>query len=359
MSLPWIKSEARHEQTMTIASVDRGNPVPPETAGAAGARAAGSAAALSLVSIVIPVLNEGANLRELIDRVEAALRPTQRPFELILVDDGSTDDSRSVLAELARDRPWLRPLLLIRNYGQSTALQAGFDHVRGDVVVTLDGDLQNEPAEIPRLLELLDADRSIDVVSGWRKQRQDHTWSRKLPSWVANRLISAVTGVRLHDYGCALKVYRRPILANVKLYGEMHRFIPALAVEAGARLLEAPVRHHPRTRGSSKYGIDRVFRVLLDLLWVKFMMRFLQRPLHAFGAVGSTLIAIGSILLLYLAVDKLVLGHPIGGRPLLLLGALLTLIGVQLLATGVLGELLTRVYHEPQGRRQYVLRDPE
>src|SRR5258706_8647178 len=215
LSLPWIKSEARHEQTMTIASVDRGKPVPPETAGAAGARAAGSAAALSLVSIVIPVLNEGANLRELIDRVEAALRPTQRPFELFLVDDGSTDDSRSVLAELARDRPWLRPLLLIRNYGQSTALQAGFDHVRGDVVVTLDGDLQNEPAEIPRLLELLDANRSIDVVSGWRKQRQDHTWSRKLPSWVANRLISAVDRVTLADYIGGLVVYRCPMLSNV------------------------------------------------------------------------------------------------------------------------------------------------
>ncbi|HEY4037611.1 MAG TPA: glycosyltransferase family 2 protein [Burkholderiaceae bacterium] len=311
-----------------------------------------------MVSIVIPVFNEGENLRELVDRVDAAMTPAQRAFELILVDDGSTDDSRAVLAQLAADRPWLRPLLLIRNYGQSTALQAGFDHVRGDRVVTLDGDLQNEPAEIPRLLEVLDADRSIDVVSGWRKQRQDRTWSRKVPSWIANRLISAVTGVRLHDYGCALKVYRRSVLANVKLYGELHRFIPALAVEAGARLLEVPVRHHPRTRGSSKYGIDRVFRVLLDLLWVKFMMRFLHRPLHAFGGVGSALMAVGLALLLYLAFDKLALGHPIGGRPLLLLGALLTLIGVQLLATGVLGELLTRVYHEPQGRRQYVLKDP-
>jgi glycosyltransferase involved in cell wall biosynthesis len=339
---------------MSIASLTRGGPTP-----AAGSGAAALSMVSTMVSIVIPVFNEGENLRELVARVEAAMTPAQRPFELILVDDGSTDDSRPVLAELARDRPWLRPLLLIRNYGQSTALQAGFDHVRGDLVVTLDGDLQNEPAEIPRLLELLDRDRSIDVVSGWRKQRQDRTWSRKVPSWIANRLISAVTGVRLHDYGCALKVYRRSVLVNVKLYGELHRFIPALAVEAGARLLEVPVRHHPRTRGSSNYGIDRVFRVLLDLLWVKFMMRFLHRPLHAFGAVGSALIAVGSGLLLYLAVDKLVFGHPIGGRPLLLLGALLTLIGVQLLATGVLGELLTRVYHEPQGRRQYVLKDPD
>jgi glycosyltransferase involved in cell wall biosynthesis len=345
---------------MTITNLQRGDPASADNDAGTPARAASGAAAKgSVVSIVIPVFNEGENLRELVARIDAAMTPTTRPFELILVDDGSTDDSRAVLAELGRDHSWLHPLLLIRNYGQSTALQAGFDHVRGDLVVTLDGDLQNEPAEIPRLLELLDRDRSVDVVSGWRKQRQDRTWSRKVPSWIANRLISAVTGVRLHDYGCALKVYRRSVLANVKLYGELHRFIPALAVEAGGRLLEVPVRHHPRTRGSSKYGIDRVFRVLLDLLWVTFMMRFLHRPLHAFGGVGSVLIAVGSVLLLYLAVDKLALGHPIGGRPLLLLGALLMLIGVQLLATGVLGELLTRVYHEPQGRRQYVLKDPD
>jgi glycosyltransferase involved in cell wall biosynthesis len=345
---------------MTIANLNRGDPVSADNdAGAAARAATGSAVKGSMVSIVIPVFNEGENVRELVARIDAAMTPTARPFELILVDDGSTDDSRAVLEELGRDRSWLRPLLLIRNYGQSTALQAGFDHARGELVVTLDGDLQNEPAEIPRLLELLDRDRSIDVISGWRKQRQDRTWSRKVPSWIANRLISAVTGVRLHDYGCALKVYRRSTLANVKLYGELHRFIPALAVEAGARLLEVPVLHHPRTRGSSKYGIDRVFRVLLDLLWVTFMMRFLHRPLHAFGAVGSVLIALGSSLLLYLAIDKLALGHPIGGRPLLLLGALLMLIGVQLLATGVLGELLTRVYHEPQGRRQYVLKGPD
>jgi glycosyltransferase involved in cell wall biosynthesis len=340
----------------SIASLDRGGDAVPDKDSQGGVRGAGLAAR-PMASIVIPVFNEGENLRELVARIDAAMTPTGRPFELILVDDGSTDDSQTVLAELARERNWLRPLMLIRNYGQSTALQAGFDHAAGELVVTLDGDLQNEPAEIPRLLELLDADRSVDVVSGWRKQRQDRTWSRKVPSWIANRLISSVTGVRLHDYGCALKVYRRPILANVKLYGELHRFIPALAVEAGARLLEVPVRHHPRTRGSSNYGIDRVFRVLLDLLWVKFMMRFLHRPLHAFGGVGSVLIAIGSVLLIYLAVDKLAFGHSIGGRPLLILGALLTLIGVQLLATGVLGELLTRVYHEPQGRRQYVLRD--
>ena len=311
------------------------------------------------VSIVIPVYNEHDSLRDLVDQIATALQPivaTGRSFELLMIDDGSSDGTRRVLAELAATRPWLRPLMLIRNYGQSTALQAGFDHAQGDYVVTLDGDLQNDPDEIPRLLAMLEADPKIDAVSGWRKYRQDRTLSRKLPSWLANRMISAVTGVRLHDYGCALKAYRRSIIDNLRLYGEMHRFIPALAVEAGARIIEVPVNHRPRTRGHSKYGIDRAVRVALDLLWVKFTMRFLQRPLHAFGGVGLVLLLPGFGILAWLAVEKLVFAHAIGGRPLLMLGVLMSLMGVQLLATGVLGELMTRIYHEPQGRRQYVLR---
>lgn len=311
------------------------------------------------LSVVIPVFNERDNLRELVDRIEAALAPLAVPargFEVLLVDDGSADGSRALLAQLAAARPWLRPLALIRNYGQSTALQAGFDHARGRFIATLDGDLQNEPGEIPRLLALLQSDPEIDAVSGWRRHRKDRAVSRRLPSWLANRLISAVTGVRLHDYGCALKVYRASIIDNLRLYGEMHRFIPALAVEAGARIVEVPVEHHPRVRGASKYGIDRAVRVALDLLWVKFAMRFLQRPLHAFGGVGLALLVPGLAVLGYLAFDKLVLGNSIGGRPLLLLGVLLALMGAQFLATGVIGELITRVYHEPQGHRQYVLR---
>lgn len=308
------------------------------------------------VSVVIPVYNEAENLEELVARVGAALSPTGLNFELILVNDGSSDDSRRILSALARQNAWLRPFSLIRNYGQSTALQAGFDHARGRRIVTLDGDLQNDPIEIPRLLRILDERPDVDVVSGWRKERQDSAWSRKLPSWLANRLISRVTGVRLNDYGCALKVYRRNIVENLRLYGETHRFIAALAVEAGAHMIEEPVLHHARTRGQSKYGIDRVFRVLLDLLWIKFSMRFLHRPLHAFGAVGFSLMSVGFLTLLYLTVLKLGFHQEIGGRPLLLFGALLTLVGVQLLATGVLGEILTRIYHEPQGRRQYVLR---
>jgi glycosyltransferase involved in cell wall biosynthesis len=308
------------------------------------------------VSIVIPVYNEEENIADLVHRVGHALEKSGHTFELICVDDGSRDGSAAVLAKLAESRPWLKPLYLIRNYGQSAALQAGFDAARGEIVVTLDGDLQNDPADIPRLLQLLDARPDVDVISGWRKDRQDRTLSRKIPSMIANRIISRVTGVELHDYGCALKLYRAQVIRDLKLYGELHRFIPALAAEVGAQIIEVPVQHHARTRGKSKYGIDRTFRVVLDLLWIKFLMRFLHRPMQAFGGVGLTLLSIGMLVLAYLAFDKLVLRHDIGGRPLLLLGVMLALIGVQLVATGLLGELLTRIYHEPQGRPQYLLR---
>jgi glycosyltransferase involved in cell wall biosynthesis len=308
------------------------------------------------VSVVIPVYNEAENVPDLVERVGTALSRSRRSFELICVDDGSRDDSAALLHELAATRPWLRPLFLIRNYGQSAALQAGFDHARGEIIVTLDGDLQNDPDDIPRLLDLLDERQDVDVISGWRKDRQDRAVSRKLPSMIANRIISKVTGVPLHDYGCALKLYRASVIGDLKLYGELHRFIPALAAEVGAHIIEVPVNHHPRTRGTSKYGIDRTVRVVLDLLWIKFLLRFLHRPMHAFGGVGIAMMFVGFATLAYLAFDKLALGHSIGGRPLLLLGVLLALIGVQMLATGLLGELLIRIYHEPEGRPQYVLR---
>jgi len=308
------------------------------------------------VSVVIPVYNEEANLAELVERVGSAMRRSGRSFELIVVDDGSRDGSARALESLAAARDWLKPLYLIRNYGQSAALQAGFDAAQGELIVTLDGDLQNEPDDVPQLLELLDARPEVDVISGWRKERQDRALSRRLPSSLANRVISGVTGVELHDYGCALKVYRADVIRGLRLYGELHRFIPALAAEVGANIIEVPVRHHARTRGASNYGIDRTFRVLLDLLWIKFLMRFLHRPLQAFGGVGLALGAVGFLILAWLAAEKIALGHDIGGRPLLLLGVLLALIGVQLVATGLIGELLTRIYHEPQGRPQYLLR---
>jgi len=308
------------------------------------------------VSVVIPVYNEEANVAELVERVGTALQRSGKRFELICIDDGSRDGTAAALESLAATRPWLKPLYLIRNYGQSAALQAGFDAAQGELIATLDGDLQNDPDDIPELLTLLDEKPDIDVISGWRKERQDRTVSRKLPSMAANALISKVTGVRLHDYGCALKVYRADIIRGLRLYGELHRFIPALAAEVGAKIVEVPVRHHARTRGVSKYGIDRTFRVLLDLLWIKFLMRFLHRPLQAFGGVGLGFGGAGFLVLAWLTAEKLAFGHEIGGRPLLLLGVLLMLIGVQLVATGVIGELLTRIYHEPQGRAQYLLR---
>jgi glycosyltransferase involved in cell wall biosynthesis len=308
------------------------------------------------VSVVIPIYNEAENLPDLVTRVHDAIAPSGRSFELICIDDGSRDGSARILEQLAATRDWLKPVYLIRNYGQSTALQAGFDIATGEFIVTLDGDLQNDPIDIPRLVDQLVASPDVDVISGWRKARQDAALSRKLPSMLANGLISKVTGVKLHDYGCALKLYRAQVIHDLRLYGELHRFIPALAAEVGAKIIEVPVLHHARTRGTSKYGIDRTFRVMLDLLWIKFLLRFLHRPIHAFGGAGMSLGSIGFAILAWLAFDKLVLGHAIGGRPLLLLGALLLLIGVQLVATGVLGELLTRIYHEPEGRRQYQTR---
>ena len=313
---------------------------------------ASPAASAPDVSIVVPIYNEFDNLPDLVDRIDEAMRAQPLSFELLAVDDGSTDGSRQRLRELAATRPWLRAVLLARNYGQSSALQAGFDRVRGRYVVTLDADLQNEPQDIPLLLQRLETDPDVDMVSGWRKDRQDAELSRKLPSRIANRLISRATGVHLHDYGCALKAYRRPIIDRIRLYGELHRFIPSLAKEAGARITEVPVRHHARTRGVSKYGIDRTFRVILDLILIVFFMRYRQRPLHAFGGLGLWLMAPGGLIMLWLLLQKL-MGHDIGGRPLLLAGVMLLLMGMQLIVAGLVGELLIRVYHEAGGAPQF------
>jgi glycosyltransferase involved in cell wall biosynthesis len=304
------------------------------------------------VSIVVPVFNEFDNLPDLVDRIEAAMATQPLSFELIAVDDGSNDGSAKRLRELAISRPWLRAVCLVRNYGQSSALQAGFDRVRGRYVVTLDADLQNDPLDIPVLLQRLESDDSIDMVSGWRQQRQDKALSRRLPSVLANKLISKTTGVHLHDYGCALKAYRRPIIDRIRLYGELHRFIPSLARQAGARITELPVRHHARTRGVSKYGIDRTFRVILDLILIVFFMRYRHRPLHAFGGLGLWLATPGTLALGWLFFLKL-LGEDIGGRPLLLVAIMLLLMGLQMIVAGLVGEMLTRIYHEGRGAPQY------
>ncbi|MFY9327583.1 MAG: glycosyltransferase family 2 protein [Georgfuchsia sp.] len=309
------------------------------------------------VSIVIPIYNEEENLPTLVARVEEALTPSGFSFELICVDDGSRDGSAQVLARLASQMLWLKPRYLMRNYGQTAALQAGFDAVQGRYTVTLDGDLQNDPLDIPQLIRTLEERSDINMISGWRKERQDAAVNRKIPSMIANRLIAKVTGVELHDYGCALKAYRTELVRRIRLYGELHRFIPVLAYEAGAKILEVPVRHHARTAGVSKYGIDRTFRVILDLLLMKFMLSYLHRPLHAFGGVGLWMLVPGTGICAYLALLKL-FGENIGGRPLLLLGVMLVLMGAQLIAIGLLGEILIRIYHEPEGREQYRLRPP-
>ena len=306
------------------------------------------------LSVVIPLFNEHDNVPLLVDQVMAVLRPMGRPFELVLVDDGSTDGTDNVLEQLAGRTPELVVVLLRRNYGQTAAMAAGFDASSGAVLITLDGDLQNDPSDIPLLLERLE--QGFDLVSGWRHQRQDAALQRLLPSKIANRLIAQVTGVKLHDYGCSLKAYRREVVADLNLYGELHRFLPALASIEGARISEVKVNHHPRRFGSSKYGIDRTFRVLMDLLTVWFMKRFLTRPMHVFGFGGLASLALGLVIGLSLLSEKLFFNADIGNRPLLSVGVLAIVAGIQLFCFGLLAELQMRTYHESQGRPIYRVR---
>lgn len=306
------------------------------------------------LSVVVPLFNEAEGLPLLVEQLLEVLRPLGLHFELVLVDDGSRDQTATVLERLSGQVPELVAVLLRRNYGQSAAMAAGFDASRGEVIVTLDGDLQNDPADIPLLLEQLA--EGYDLVSGWRHQRQDAAVSRLLPSRIANRLIARVTGVRLHDYGCSLKAYRREVVDDLNLYGELHRFLPALAFIEGARITEVKVNHHPRRFGNSNYGIDRTFRVLMDLLTVWFMKRFLTRPMHVFGFGGLVGMGLGLLVSLWLAAEKLVFGVDIGDRPLLLLALISFLTGIQLFCFGLLAELQMRTYHESQGRPIYRVR---
>jgi glycosyltransferase involved in cell wall biosynthesis len=306
------------------------------------------------LSVVVPLYNEEGSLQQLVEKLLAAIRPLGIPFELVLVDDGSRDATPHHLSRLAAEVPELVAVLLRRNYGQTAAMAAGFDSSRAPIIVTLDGDLQNDPADIPLLLDTLE--EGYDLVSGWRHERQDGALNRLLPSLIANRLIASVTGVRLHDYGCSLKAYRREVVADMNLYGELHRFLPALASIEGARIGEVRVQHHPRRYGKSKYGIDRTFRVLMDLLTVWFMKRFLTRPMHVFGLAGLASLGLGLVVALWLVGEKLLLGTDIGNRPLLLMAVLAILSGVQLFSFGLLAELQMRTYHESQGRPIYRVR---
>lgn len=305
------------------------------------------------ISVVIPVYNEEENIPVLHEKLSSVLDRLGYEYEIIYVDDGSSDRTLEILESLQKKDRHVVVLSLRRNFGQTAAFAAGFDFARGDVIITMDADLQNDPEDIPKLLELI---KEYDLVSGWRRERKDPFFSRRLPSMIANWLISKVTGVRLHDYGCSLKAYRKDIVKNLRLYGEMHRFIPAVASWYGVRVAEIPVKHHPRFKGRSKYGISRTFKVLLDLVTVKFLQSFSTKPIQFFGSMGLLSSFLGFLILLYLAALKLLKGVSIGGRPLLILGVLLVVVGVQFIGMGLLGEMLVRVYHESQRKPIYVLK---
>jgi glycosyltransferase involved in cell wall biosynthesis len=315
------------------------------------------------LSVVVPVYNELESVEPLCRALHAVLSGQPRTYEVVLVDDGSSDGTWPRLVELSREIPRLRLIRFRRNFGQTAAMSAGFDAARGAVIVTMDADLQNDPADIPKLLDLMKDD--IDVVSGWRKDRKDPFLNRRLPSMLANGLISRITGVALHDYGCTLKAYRAAVIKNVRLYGEMHRFIPALASWVGGQVVEAPVNHHARRFGRSKYGISRTMRVVLDLITVKYLLRYSQGPMQAFGKIGAALGLPGLAMLAFMILAHLsflafgtAFGAELIKRPFWLISAfMLVLTGVQFVCIGLLAEVMTRTYHESQSKPTYAIRE--
>jgi len=307
------------------------------------------------ISLVIPVYNEEGNLPNLYREITEVLEPYGLAYEIVFIDDGSTDASFALLSALHHRDSRVRVIRFRKNFGQTAALAAGFAEARASVIVTLDADLQNEPADIPHLVERLDA--GFDMVCGWRKDRKDPFLSRILPSTIANWLISVTTGVHLHDYGCTLKAFRADVVKNLQLYGEMHRFIPAVASSIGVSIDEVVVGHRVRSQGESKYGISRTFRVVLDLMTVKFLLSYSSRPLQIFGTAGLLMGLVGTSVGAYLTWVKFGLGEPIGGRPLLLLASLLMLGGLQLVSLGLVGELLVRLNQESRTRPAYAIRE--
>jgi glycosyltransferase involved in cell wall biosynthesis len=306
------------------------------------------------ISIVVPVFNEVENVPFLYRGLSAAMNRTGYSWEVVFVDDGSTDGTASVLRELHARETAVRVVELRRNFGQTAAMAAGFDHACGRIIITMDGDLQNDPNDIPRLIDRLD--EGYDVVSGWRVNRQDGFWLRRLPSQVANKLISRTTGTHLHDYGCTLKAYRRQVINELRLYGEMHRFIPALLGGNGARVAELHVAHYARRYGRSKYGISRTIRVVLDLLLVKFSLSFLTKPLQIFGLVGLLTFLPGMAICIYLVFARIFLAQGLADRPVFLLGILLAVLGAQFVSLGILAEIQIRTYHESSNRPIYLVR---
>jgi glycosyltransferase involved in cell wall biosynthesis len=306
------------------------------------------------LSVVIPVYNEAANLEPLYQELTETLGAWGRPYELLLVDDGSRDGSFEILKRIQAADPRVVVIQFRRNFGQTAAFAAGFAYARGRLIATSDGDLQNDPRDLPSMVARIDA--GVDIVCGWRKKRKDAFLNRRLPSMIANRVISWATGVHLNDYGCSLKVFRAEVVKPLRLYGEMHRFLPALASEMGVSIAEQAVNHRPRVHGKSKYGISRTIRVILDLLTVKFLLSYATRPLQIFGLVGTLMGALGGAFLVYLAVVKFWAHEGIGNRPLLQIAILLIFTGVQLVTVGLLAELQARTYHESQDKPIYVVR---
>tara|TARA_B100001093_G_C26754989_1_gene982946 strand:- start:372 stop:1385 length:1014 start_codon:yes stop_codon:yes gene_type:complete len=304
------------------------------------------------ISIIVPAYNEADNIKELVERIDGIFqKEINESYELLIIDDGSTDGTVEKLEHLSEQYPSLKPTYFARNYGQSTAMQAGFDQAQGEIIITMDGDLQNDPSDIKKMLEKLESE-NVDMVSGWRKKRHDY-FLRVFLSKIANKIICKISGLELHDFGCSLKVYRASIIKRIRLYGELHRFIPALVKEVGGKIIEVEVNHHSRKAGVSKYGLDRTFRVLLDLLLVTFLHRYLHRPLHFFGGIGLVIGTIGFLICLYLVGIKIILGASIGGRPLLLLGVMLCVVSLILIVQGLTAEILVRVLHESGSRPQY------
>ena len=307
------------------------------------------------LSLIIPVKNEAENLPLLYDAIKQALKPIKQSWEVIFVDDGSTDRSLDVLNALIKEDPeCIRVVVFRRNFGQTAAISAGIDYAQGETMVLLDADLQNDPADIPKLLEKLD--EGYDLVSGWRKDRKDNQITRTLPSKIANGVISWVTGVHLHDYGCTLKAYRRDVLGGFRLYGEMHRFIPVFAHSVGAKITEMPVSHHPRKFGKANYGLERTAKVILDLFTVKFLLEYSHKPIRLFGGAGAALMLLGAADLLFLFLRRTFFGVPAFSSPLLLIGVMFSIMGFQSILMGLMAELLARTYHESQKKPIYTVR---
>ncbi len=307
------------------------------------------------LSVVIPLYNEADNVDNLYNQLHAALEELKQPYEVIIVDDGSTDDSFARLKAIHMRDPLWQVIQFRRNFGQTAAISAGFRHARGQVVVTMDADLQNDPHDIAALLAKLE--EGYDIVSGWRVHRKEPLFTRRIPSQAANWLISRTTGIQLHDYGCSLKAYRREVAQGVRLYGDLHRFIPALASQMGVRVAEIPVNDRPRQAGKSKYGLSRTFRVFLDLIGVIFLLTYFHRPLRVFGGLGVIIGGLGAVILLYLGYVRIVLAQNIGDRPLTLLGILLVVLGVQMISTGLIADMVMRTYHESQDKPTYYIRE--